>query len=309
MKLTPFDPTIWTGRIDEEDGEFGKRIHQVIKVYQPTEIPNKVLVGFSSEEGVKRNKGRLGSKDAPDAIRKCLANLPLHFSNLNLSDYGNIVAEVDLENARNKQVEIISDLLEANHFPIIIGGGHETALGNFLGFIKKYPHNSLVLNLDAHFDIRIPTENSTSGTPFYEMKKYCEENDIAFNYLAIGIQELGNTKALFNRADELHIDYILADEVHANFNRVLDELKLTIQKYDHIYLTLDMDVFDVAFAPGVSATTINGLSPFQVKYLLKLIKKSTKLKIADVVEVNPLYDSDQQTSKLASHMIYEFLRD
>ena len=141
------------------------------------------------------------------------------------------------------------------------------------------------------------------------MKKYCDQNNLAFNYLAVGIQELGNTKALFNRADDMKVDYILADEIHANFNRVLDEIKIYIEQFENIYITLDMDVFDVAYAPGVSATTINGLTPFQVKYILKLLKKSNKVKIFDIVEVNPTFDRDNQTSKLAAHMIYEVLRD
>ncbi|MBS7333546.1 MAG: formimidoylglutamase [Weeksellaceae bacterium] len=309
MHLTPFDSTIWTGRIDIEDGELGNRIHQIIKPYNDLDTASKVLVGFSSEEGVNRNKGRLGAKEAPDSIRKALANLPLHFSNQKIFDNGNINVETDLEAGRDKQIEIVTSILNQNNFPIVIGGGHETALGNFLAFIQRYPQNSVVINIDAHFDIRIPTINSTSGTPFYEMKKYCEDNKIEFNYLAIGIQELGNTKALFNRADEIKAEYIIADELHANFNRVLDEVKIFTEKFENIYITLDMDVFDVAYAPGVSATTINGLTPFQVKYLLILLKKSNKVKIFDIVEVNPTFDRDNQTSKLAAHMIYELLRD
>lgn len=309
MQLTPFDTTIWTGRFDTEDGELGNRIHQIITPFKDGVSNSKVIVGFCSEEGVNRNKGRLGAKEAPDTIRKVLANLPVHFSNQSISDFGNIIVDENLEAGRDKQVEIVSTILNQNNFPIVIGGGHETALGDYLAFIKNSPKNSAVINIDAHFDIRIPTENSTSGTPFYEMKKYCDQNNLAFNYLAIGIQELGNTKALFNRADDMKVDYILADEIHANFNRVLDEIKIYIEQFENIYITLDMDVFDVAYAPGVSATTINGLTPFQVKYILKLLKKSNKVKIFDIVEVNPTFDRDNQTSKLAAHMIYEVLRD
>lgn len=309
MQLTPFDTTIWTGRFDTEDGELGNRIHQIIKPFKDGVSNSKVIVGFCSEEGVNRNKGRLGAKEAPDTIRKVLANLPVHFSNQSISDFGNIIVDENLEAGRDKQVEIVSTILNQNNFPIVIGGGHETALGDYLAFIKNSPKNSAVINIDAHFDIRIPTENSTSGTPFYEMKKYCDQNNLAFNYLAVGIQELGNTKALFNRADDMKVDYILADEIHANFNRVLDEIKIYIEQFENIYITLDMDVFDVAYAPGVSATTINGLTPFQVKYILKLLKKSNKVKIFDIVEVNPTFDRDNQTSKLAAHMISEVLRD
>lgn len=309
MNITSFDQSHWTGRLDKEDGELGIRIHQIIKPYQETKKAEKVFVGFCSEEGVKRNKGRVGAKQAPNLIRQYISNLPVHFSNHFMSDYGNIEVDQELEAAREKQIEVIKLLLEKEHFPIVLGGGHETALGDFLGFISKFPSNSIVINLDAHFDLRLPVEHSTSGTPFYEMQEYCKTHNIDFNYLAIGIQELGNTRALFQRADQFGVNYILADEIHLNFNQVLDHLKFTLSKVDHIYLTLDMDVFDVAYAPGVSAPTINGLTPFQVKYLLKFLKQTGKVKLFDIVEVNPSLDRDFQTSKLAAQSIYEFLRD
>lgn len=308
MQYESYDQNWWTGRIDSEDGELGLRIHQIIKEHR-NQKDGKIIFGFCSEEGVERNKGRLGAKDAPYSIRKALSNLPVHFSNHMIYDAGNIVVGQDLEVARNFQIEKINNLIHHNHLPIVLGGGHETALGNYLAFIKAFPNNSLVINLDAHFDLRTPNPISSSGTPFYEMQKYCVENGIDFNYLVIGIQELGNTKALFQRAENLNVNYILADELHANFNRILEELKTALENFDSIYLTLDMDVFDVAYAPGVSATTINGLSPFQVKYILKLLKKSGKIKLMDVVEANPIYDRDDQTTKLAAQMIYELLRD
>lgn len=310
MKITSFNTETWTGRIDQEDGELGLRIHQIISKYSDDSPENsKVILGFCSEEGVERNKGRLGAKKAPTFIRKALSNLPIHFSNHSILDYGNIEVEKDLEAGREKQISIVAELLNKNQLPIVIGGGHETALGDFLGFIKTFPTDTLVINFDAHFDIRLPHQHSTSGTPFYEMHKYCTAHNIPFNYVAIGIQELGNTKALFQRSEEIAAQYILADEIHANFNRVLDQLKILIENYQHLYISLDMDVFDVAYAPGVSATTINGLTPFQLKYMLKLVMKSKKVKLFDLVETNPEFDRDQQTSKLAAQMIYEILRD
>ena len=193
--------------------------------------------------------------------------------------------------------------------PIVLGGGHETALGDFLAFIKEYPEDSLIINLDAHFDLRLPFPQSTSGTPFYEMYQYCTENNLDFNYLVLGIQELGNTKVLFDRADELKVNYILADEIHADFNLFLSKFEVFLNSYRNIYLSVDMDVFDVAYAPGVSATTINGLTPYQVKEIIRKIKSTNKLKLMDCVELNPIYDRDYQTLKLASHLIYNILQD
>ncbi|MFA7448946.1 MAG: formimidoylglutamase [Weeksellaceae bacterium] len=307
------DKSIWTGRFDDEDGEFGLRIHQKVELKNFIDLtfntePNIALLGFCSDEGVKRNKGRIGAKNAPDILRKALANLPYNLeTRKSIFDLGNIVLEEDnLEKARKEQIECISDLIRRNYFPIVLGGGHETALGNFLGLAERY-ENIGIINIDAHFDLRIPVENSTSGTPFYEMAHYCKQNDRDFNYFAIGIQKTGNTAALFSRAQELHVETVLADEVHIDLNFSLRKVEDFIHKMDVIYLSLDLDVLDAAFAPGVSAPSANGLRTFQVKSILQTVIQSGKLKLFDVVELNPEYDIDNRTAKIAAHLIWEFL--
>lgn len=311
MNRESFPIDQWTGRIDEEDGELGIRIHQKIDAYNEETLDNSaiVLLGFCSDEGVKRNKGRLGAKEAPNAIRLALANLPIHFNkNKNLLDAGNICCkDGNLEAARDEQIDKIDEILKKKAFPIVIGGGHETALGNFLAVAKN--HQSIgIINLDAHFDLRTPNPISSSGTPFFEMAQYAKSQGLSFNYFVVGLQELGNTEALFKRADELNVHYILADQVHENIKGVSKKIMEFINTVDVIYLTLDMDVFDVAYAPGVSATTINGLTPYQVKTIIKTIIESGTICLADVVEYNPVFDRDNQTAKLAAQMVYSLIK-
>lgn len=303
------DKNIWTGRFDDEDGELGLRWHQIMQTstfqhIERIEEPKIALLGFASDEGVRRNKGRIGAKNAPNAIRKSLANLPFNpAKQFPIVDFGNVVvADQDLESARNTQIECVSELLNLGYFPIILGGGHETALGDFLG-LAKHHSNIGIINIDAHFDLRIPVENSTSGTPFFEMANYCAQEGRNFNYMCLGIQPFGNTLALFERAKELNVQSILADEIHENLDLSLESLNSFIAQHDVIYLSLDLDVFDGAFAPGVSAPSVNGLTPHQVKSFVNTILKSQKLKLFDVVELNPEFDQDQRTAKLAANII------
>lgn len=307
------DKNIWTGRFDDEDGELGTRWHQKVEIKNFGNLtaanqPNIALLGFCSDEGVRRNKGRAGAKDAPDRIRKSLANLPYNFeSKKSIFDFGNIILEdQNLEKARKQQTECVSELIRNNYFPIVLGGGHETAFGDFLGFEPHF-ENIGIINIDAHFDIRIPVEHSTSGTPFFEMSQHCQTVGKDFNYFVIGIQPTGNTQALFSRAGTLGVQTVLADEVHTDLNFGLRKLEDFIQKVDAVYLSLDLDVIDAAFAPGVSAPCVNGLTAFQVKSIIQKVIRSRKLKLFDVVEYNPEYDIDNRTSKLAAHFISEFL--
>lgn len=310
IKLT--DKNKWTGRLDGEDGEFGTRWHQVVEIVdfsnlKKTSNENIAFLGFCSDEGVKRNKGRVGAKDSPDILRKAMANLPYVSFEKSIYDFGNILLnEGDLEKARDSQIECVSRLLRNDYFAIVLGGGHETALGNFLAIDKCF-ENIGIINIDAHFDIRIPVGNSTSGTPFFEMYQHMTQKGKSFDYLAVGIQPTGNTKALFKRAEEMGIETVLADEIHIDLNYAIRKIEDFILHHDVIYLSLDLDVIDGAFAPGVSAPSVNGLTPFQVKSLLQRIIKSGKIKLFDVVELNTNFDQDNRTAKLAAQLIWEFL--
>lgn len=305
---------IWTGRFDDEDGELGLRWHQIVQIQtfdkiNPTKEKQIALLGFKSDEGVRRNKGRIGARNAPDFIRKACANLPYSKKKqIPISDFGNVVCEeTDLENARNEQIKCVSELIQNKYLPIILGGGHETALGNYLALAENFDEIGII-NIDAHYDLRIPVEGSTSGTPFFEMAHYCRENNRDFSYFCMGIQPTGNTEALFQRANELNVETVLADAVHSDLDESINRLERFVEKHSAIYVSLDLDVLDGAFAPGVSAPSANGLNPFQVKSIIQKIIQSGKVKLFDVVELNPEFDQDNRTAKLAAQFLQEFTK-
>lgn len=305
---------IWTGRFDDEDGELGLRWHQIVQnqtfdKISPAHEKHIALLGFKSDEGVRRNKGRVGAKNAPDFIRKACANLPYSKEKqIQISDFGNIACEeADLENARKQQVQFVSELIQNKYFPIILGGGHETALGNYLALAENFAEIGII-NIDAHYDLRIPVEGSTSGTPFFEMAHFCQENNREFSYFCMGIQPTGNTEALFQRAKELNVETVLADAIHTDLFEAIHRLEKFIEKQSVIYLSLDLDVLDGAFAPGVSAPSANGLTPFQVKTIIQKVIQSKKVILFDVVELNPELDQDNRTAKLAAQFLQEFTK-
>jgi len=203
----------------------------------------------------------------------------------------------------------VARILKTGCFPVVLGGGHEVAWGNYSGLVEAYPEATIgIINLDAHFDLRKPQRGKTSsGTPFYQIHQHCQEHDKPFEYMVLGIQKHSNTPALFNYADEAGVQYFFDHEIHA---MRLPELEQAIydmaDKVDHIYLTVCMDVFNVAHAPGVSAINAAGLSPGVVIHeLLKSIAETGKLISMDIAEVNPSLDIDNRTSKLAAWLIHE----
>lgn len=327
MSATNFytPPVAWTGRIDGEDEET-LRWHQHVQpvnVLAGEKFPvleagqqGIVFLGFASDEGVRRNKGRVGAVAGPAILRGACANFPIHFntSQLVLIDAGNVTCyETALEPAHELLCGIVLSIKKAGYLPVLLGGGHEITYGHaqalYAHLYMTNPAATLgLVNFDAHFDLRIPgEEGSTSGTGFYQLAEYCKELDRPFNYLALGIQTNSNTQQLFRIAGELDAQYVDADAFHLQDRALLQAaISQFIKEVDHIYLTIDLDVFAAAFAPGVSATAYNGIRPdglFLECY--RTLLQSGKIAGLDIAELNPSYDVDNQTAKLGAALLFE----
>ncbi len=303
------DKQLWSGRIDNDSDKSSFRFHQVVKVQDINELTiNKntfSILGFSSDEGVKRNKGRLGAASAPYEIREFLAKLPYNINEkAETIDAGDVICvEGELEKAQKELGYCVSRLLEKGTTPIIIGGGHETLYGHYLGVRKYIGYGKTlgIINIDAHFDLR-DDELPSSGTMF---RQILEQDDYAA-YLCLGIQKFGNTKALFQAADNYGCKYILADEIDTNdYQNTFQAIDEFSNNYDYIILTLCTDSIMSSVAPGVSAPSPLGLEPKTVKSLLKYIVKKENTLSFDISEVNPLVDENDKTVRLAAYFLAE----
>lgn len=264
------------------------------------------LVGFESDEGVRRNNGRVGAALAPNEIRKFLSKLPYNLDKeTRLLDIGNVVCENgELEQAQAALGAHVAKLLHHSCTPIIMGGGHETLYGHYLG-VREYigADASLgLINIDAHFDMR-ESEIPSSGTMF----KQILDTDLRAGYLCLGIQQFGNTKALFNVADKYGCRYVLEEDLSCeqSTTEIIDEFA---DKYDYVLLTLCTDSIHSSVAPGVSAPSPFGLDPKLVRSLLRYIASKKNVISFDISEVNPLVDEHDKTARLAAYLLAEVMK-
>jgi formiminoglutamase len=266
------------------------------------------LLGFACDEGVSRNNGRPGAKAGPEEIRNALSRLAW-YQNCDILDAGDITCvNGDLETAQQIFANRISRLLHAGYFPIGIGGGHEMAFGHYLGIRDLIQGARLgIINFDAHFDMRFPVNNqSTSGTSFYQIAQHCNEHNWQFDYECIGIQKPANMAQLFQTAQDLKAHWIHASEVTMdNIEALEKKLDLFLDRVDHVYVSFCLDVFNAAVAPGVSAINPVGPFPESIMAVCKHIFTSQKIISMDIAELNPLYDLDHRTAKLAAAIIFD----
>ncbi|MEB8265622.1 formimidoylglutamase [Mammaliicoccus sciuri] len=309
----------WTGRTDSTTLRSAFRFHQIvdsIHIEKEDITPKKefesqvnmALIGFECDEGVSRNNGRPGAVDGPKHFRKALSPLPIHNEYLHLTDYGDIICHKNkMEEAQSELGDKISNILLHNDFTVIIGGGHEVLYGHYLGVRKANKDKKIgIINIDAHFDMRDYDEKPSSGTMF----KQILDQDDQVGYFVLGIQKNGNTKALFERADEYGVQYIREDELRSHLSiETITSINSFIEGYDEILITLCTDSIDVSYAPAVSAPCIMGLQPQIVQTILQLVTNSNKSSSISIAELSPRFDIDNRTARLLANIASNIYHD
>ena len=300
---------IWQGRLDGDD-PLHHRIFQRVQIennYENIVADEFVLHGFAVDEGVLRNKGRVGAKDAPDVIRKNASNFPVIDPNFSLKDFGNVTCEDgDLEKAQDKLAHKVTLVLQGNGKSVVFGGGHEVTYAHYSGIKNAFPEKTIgIINFDAHFDNREidPEIGPSSGTGFWQIAQAGE-----IHSLHIGIQRNSNTLKLFDFAHQSGMKYILAEEIFfENLPKLYEIADNFINSVDHLYVTICMDVFNASIAPGVSASAYNGIfADSSFMHIYRHILKAPKLCAMDVAEVNPQLDVADQTARLAASLVNEW---
>ena len=287
---------LWHGRFDSNE-EIDLRIWQIVKPFDNVSKEYGIcLVGYDTDDGIKRNQGRIGAEKGSNAIRKAMQSFPI-VENLRIYDYQNLKNKV-LEEAQKEYSLKIYNVIKKELFPIGLGGGHDIAFASYSGIRKAYPDKKIgIINFDTHLDMRSYDNGATSGTSF----KQILDSDKNVKYSIVGFKKQGNTKRLIDTAKSYNV-LILDEENDEKF--INDELKKYLADTDILYVTFCMDVFNASDAPGVSAPTIMGLDPKKGKRILREIMKSKKVVCVDFAD-----DIDSRTAKLAGSLIYDIMNN
>ncbi len=315
-RYLPPDPAAWQGRADvPSDSCFYQHMRLLnLLTDKPVKTADNTfaIVGFKCDEGIQRDLGRTGAFEGPTAIRQRLGKLPVQKPDIHCYDAGNVICtDHDLEESQKALAEVVAMLLAQNIRPILIGGGHEIALGHYLGIAKTFPQKRLgIINFDAHFDMFSlhPSNRSSASTTFYQIAEDHRLHGRHFDYNCIGIQHAGNVRQSFDMAKQYNTKIILADELHQGLQeKSFDFIDRIVDENQMIYMSLSLDVFSPAFAPGVSSIQPLGLYPWHIIPLIRQVAASGKMIGYDLAEHTPRYDIDHRTAKLAAALIYEIM--
>jgi formiminoglutamase len=272
-----------------------------------------VMIGFPQDEGVKRNGGRPGAAEAPNQIRSWLTRLSPWDAETGTElpsplDLGNVGRGMSLEAAQSALGQVVAAVLCRQAIPIVLGGGHETAYGHYLGYVACGRRVG-VINIDAHLDVRpVPAQGGTSGTPFRQMIQHPTQPLPGNHYTCLGVQPHATSRAL--------AEYALARGVNIRYcSQVKDCLKQSVteavqrlgQAAGSVFLSIDADAARTGDVPGVSAPNALGLSGDTIIESVRSIVALPMLSSLDVVEINPDLDRDGQSARWGAILIWNFL--
>lgn len=274
-----------------------------------------VLLGFPQDEGVRRNGGRPGAAAAPERIRHWLYRLTPWdaTSGIDLADHspldlGDVRVNDNLEDTQDALGSVIAAILQAGAVPLVLGGGHETAYGHYLGYVKAGKPVAIV-NLDAHLDVRPCTGGvGHSGTPFRQAMEHPTCPLPGAHYLCLGAQPHSVSHEHFRYIQERGGQVrwrptVTADQTH--------DLARTCESHFSdqvsIYLTVDADVVQMADVPGVSAPNPSGIPGILVADWLQQAGGHARITSVDLVEICPAHDRDDHSSRWAALALWRFL--
>lgn len=190
------------------------------------------------------------------------------------------------------------ELLNGNKFPVILGGEHSLSIGSARAIKEVYPDVS-VLQLDAHYDLR---------NEYYGSK-------LNHGCVARRISEICPIVQTGTRSLSKEEKDFLASQANGRIKTisVYDILEMPLWKdvisdslSEHVYITIDMDVFDPSLIPAVGTPEPGGIGWYETLDLLREVSKDKKIVGFDVVELCPI--KDQIASDfLAAKLIYRLL--
>jgi agmatinase len=259
---------------------------------------------------------RPGARYGPLAIRNASMQLLPHglredflfppFDRLRVVDYGDIETHPGyIDQSLKKFEEALTPVFESGVFPICLGGDHSVSLPALRAAAKKHGTLSLV-HFDAHPDIWPPE----ADRPYNHSTNFSIAAEEGLIDPAASVQ-IGIRGSLSATVFELGLDrsagfhIITADQfARQGSQATIEAIHLIAAR--PVYVSLDIDSVDPAFAPGTGTPEVAGLTS---RDILELVRGLHGLPLAafDLVEVSPPYDSSEITALLAANLVYEFL--
>ena len=278
-------------------------------------------LNYDTEAG----RGWPGARYAPDSIRRALSgimnrvedgylfdvcnNKLINLNQFEIKDFGNTdqICHYSHVQALKEMSECIQKVISSGFIPILLGGDHSVTNAGFDALYQATKGKIGIIDFDAHLDLKFdsPVQGKYSGSS--EIRRAVERERIS----AKNVVEIGPSG--FNYPEHYHfikesgITIFSPKEVSEKGAKEIARKALEIagNGTEAIYVTVDIDSLDMAYALGSGGQEPAGLNHFQLAEMIRIIAPKTA--VIDYVEVNPMTDHRELTSHVCANLILEFI--
>ncbi len=274
-------------------------------------LPAIELIGASDDRGVRNVGGRLGAAHGPTTIRNSLEAMAIGMSldTLNLLKGYDVPAGKSIEEGHMALRTAVTQSLKSDRTPIVLGGGHDYGFPHLAGVVDFKKSDVALINIDAHLDVRPPNEHGiTSGSPFFLAIESGVLNPKLF--FELGIQDHCNTKEaqayLTKRGATVHTLRSMRNSKSGVISTFREVLKSLAHKNIATVVSFDLDAVSMAWAPGVSAPQIDGLTAGEMIEMARICGEYSIVRSIGFFELAPPLDECGKTARLAATAIHQY---
>lgn len=273
-----------------------------------------VLIGYPDDQGVKRNRGRAGAAQGPDAVRRHLYKMTVPADrpwekNFQLYDLGNAPVSSRLSETHASAQAVAAEAAKAERTGVAVGGGHDFATPTFLGFQSSAPKARWgLINVDPHLDTReMEGAESHSGNPFRVLLESGALRGADFTEFGARIQR--NPRSSWDFCKSKKVNILTLEAIRAkktgSVAQFQSELARLGKNCRQLGVTIDMDA--CCDTEGTSAAPVLGFSAWELCCFAAIAGKNSKVRYLEIAEVAPGLEPSERAARVASEIIYAFL--
>ena len=278
-------------------------------------------LNYDTEAG----RGWPGARYAPNSIRRAMSgimnrmedgylfdvcnNCLINLNKIELKDFGNTseICHYIHENALKDMSNAIKKVIMEGYVPVLLGGDHSVTNAGIEAVHDMTDGRIGIIDFDAHLDLKFDSAVQGRFSGSSEIRRAVERERIhPKNVVEIGPRGF-NYPEHYHFINDSEITIFTPKDVFQQGARTIAEKALEIagNETDAIYITVDIDALDMAYAPGSGGQEPGGLNYFQIADMIRILAPYASA--IDYVEVNPMTDHRELTSHVCANLILEYL--
>ncbi len=253
-----------------------------------------------------------GAALAPEKIRSLSKYLPttteegFEIQNLRVYDHGDVAFNLNWEAYYAEVEREALALFKSGKFCLFFGGDHSVTIPLSRAYGEYYKGKKIgIIHFDSHPDL-CDEYDGHKWSHACPLRRAVEDVITPKDLAQVGIRSYESEEIQFYRENPDLLLIRAYDVFNEGWQRVCEKLLIKFQSYDAIYISLDIDVLDPAYAPGTGTPEAGGLSSRELMEIIKFLMAKLPVKAMDLVEVSPPLDSvNHITSWAALKIVYE----